>query len=838
MKISKYIFDDAQYFIREAIADAGGNEVFVLGKTNNKRVVESAEVIARGNAVEVPAITRICRTGDVVIHNHPSGVLKPSSADNRIASYLGNEGIGFYIVNNEVTDIYVSIEPIVHEEPVAIDLNKIKPFIEPNGAIAKILPSFETREPQLQMLADVVEAFNHNKVALIEAGTGTGKTLAYLLPAIQWSIENRKRLVISTNTINLQQQLVEKDIPLIQNAYPKKFDAALVKGRSNYVCLRKLHEAVGQPTLLDIGNAKQELEQIFAWAKKTKDGSKSDLGTLPGDRVWEQIQSESDTTLKNRCEFYNKCFFYNARRKAASADILVANHHLLFADLAIRSVAGNNASEIAVMPKYERLILDEAHNIEDVASSYFGVRISYLGIQRTLNRLFRVKDNKETGQITFLQARIQFRLAVIPRDLAYEIDRACDSAKEKIEQARVNLSDTMERLFFFVGNQDKSKYSESKLRLTERIYQNQNWKAIIEGVPALLRSMYEVASVTDKILTALSKIPTSFEKEARSLAVDLKAQADRLTETAGALKMVLQDKDEVNVRWLEVRESRFGNIVRLYTAPIDVAPILQKAVFEKFPTVVMTSATLSVGKSFEYIDQRLGLAGLKESRKIETILPSPFDFQQQAIVGIPTDIPEPNSASFSQKLPELLKKGIAASNGRAFVLFTAYSLLNKMFNELEYALKEMNIALYKQGQENRHQLLNRFRTDISSVLFATDSFWEGVDVPGEALMQVIIPRLPFRVPSEPVIEARVEAIDKSGGNSFMEYSVPQAVLKFKQGFGRLIRNRSDYGAILLLDNRVVSKHYGRLFLASLPECNVVVGTADEVFASIAAFLGR
>ncbi|MFQ5629635.1 MAG: ATP-dependent DNA helicase [bacterium] len=347
-----------------------------------------------------------------------------------------------------------------------------------------------------------------------------------------------------------------------------------------------------------------------------------------------------------------------------------------------------------------------------------------------------------------------------------------------------------------------------------------------------------MAKVIDAMLTALAKIPTSFEKEARSLAVDLKAQADRLTTVAQELKMVLLDKDDINVRWIEVRESRFGSIVRLYTAPIDVAPILQKAVFEKFPTVVMTSATLSVGKSFDYLDHRLGLDKLEDSRKIETILASPFDFQQQAIVGIPTDIPEPNSATYSQKLPELLQKGIEASRGRAFVLFTAYSLLNKMFNELEYPLKEMQIALYKQGQENRHQLLNRFRTDISSVLFATDSFWEGVDVPGEALMQVIIPRLPFRVPSEPVIEARVEAIDKSGGNSFMEYSVPQAVLKFKQGFGRLIRNRSDYGAILLLDNRVVSKHYGRLFLASLPECNVVVGTADEVFASIGEFLGK
>ncbi|MFQ5629636.1 MAG: DEAD/DEAH box helicase [bacterium] len=490
MKVSKYITADVQFFIRNAIAEADGNEVFILGRADSKRIVESAKVLARGNKVEVPAIIKICRPGDVVIHNHPSGALQPSSADNRIASYLGNEGVGFFIVNNEVSDIYVSIEPIVHEKPIAIDVDKIVRFLEPNGAIAKILPHFETREPQLQMLADVVGAFNDKKIALIEAGTGTGKTLAYLLPAIQWSVTNRKRVVVSTNTINLQQQLVEKDIPLIQSVYPKKFDAALVKGRSNYVCLRKLHEAVGQPSLLDIDNAKQELEQIFAWAKKTKDGSKSDLGIAPSSQVWEQIQSESDTTLKNRCDFYNKCFFYNARRRAATADVLIANHHLLFADLAVRAASGGNASEIAVMPKYERLILDEAHNVEDVASSYFGVRVSYLGIQRTLNRLFRAKAGKETGQVPFLQARIKYRSAVIPRNLAHEIDQACDSAKEKIEMARAKLSEIMERLFFFVANQDKSKYSESKLRLTEKIYHNQNWQVIVGQTPELLRSMW------------------------------------------------------------------------------------------------------------------------------------------------------------------------------------------------------------------------------------------------------------------------------------------------------------------------------------------------------------
>lgn len=836
MKISDYISEDAQLYLREVIEDADGNEVFFIGTANAEGLVERVRVVARGNEVEVAAILTDCRRGDVLIHNHPSGILRPSSADNRIASLAGNEGAGFFIINNEATEIFVAVEVALPEKAELVKLAEVENYFVPHGPISKALPGFELREPQLRMLRTVVEAFNDKNVALIEAGTGTGKTLAYLLPAIHWSLANRKRVVISTNTINLQQQLIEKDIPLLRRIFPGDFQAALVKGRSNYVCLRKLHEAVSQPDLLELDNAVQELHDIFEWAQKTEDGSKSDLGTLPSDRVWELIQSESDTTLKNRCPFYKKCFFYKARRRAATADILVANHHLLFADLALRASIGDTASEIAVMPRYDRLILDEAHNIEDVASSYFGVRLSYLGIQRTLNRLFRIRNGKESGLIPFLESRLTQRRKAVPRPLLEQLRRLCKETRECIDSARQLSTQTMEPIFAFVMQSEHSEYNEIKLRLTERVYRDPEWQRLMQPVPLLLKKLAEVESSVAKIIAALKKIPTAFEKEARSMAVDIRARGDRLLLVGTELENVLLQRDHENVRWLEARDSRYGKILHLHSAPIDVAPILQKAVFDRFETVVMTSATLSVGKSFDFVDRRLGLVSLPAERKSEVILPSPFNYQEQVIVGIPTDIPAPNDREFSAQLERLLLESIKASQGRSFVLFTAYSLLNRMYEALRNPLEAMGISLYRQGQESRHQLLQRFRSDIASVLFGTDSFWEGVDVPGQALVQVIIPRLPFRVPSEPVIEARVEAIERAGGNSFLDYTVPQAVLKFKQGFGRLIRSRSDYGAIMLFDKRVVSKSYGRVFIESLPECTMIVGAAATVIDEVAKFL--
>ncbi len=837
VKIEKYLSEDVRIFMRQAIEEAHGNEVFFVGRIDDNKCVDRIEVRARGNQVEVPAIIAHLEKGEVVIHNHPSGHLNPSSADVHIASIVGNDGIGFFIVDNPVENINVVVEPYLPPQISQIELEPLRQILRPGGKLAGVLPVYEYREAQIDMLESVVKAFNEEKIALIEAGTGTGKTMAYLLPAVRWALANKKRVVISTNTINLQEQLIKKDIPLIRQLLEEHFSVELVKGRSNYVCLRKLYEAETQPGLFELDEAKQELKRIAEWARRTEDGSRSDLGTAVSDKVWEKIQSESDTTLRSRCPYYNRCFFYQARRRAAVADILIANHHLLFADLSVRSASGDT-SEIAVLPKYDRVILDEAHNLEDVASKYFGIRLTYLGIMRVLNRLSRVKNGKKSGLLHVAEHKVRKHSGVIYRVLLDDfLKHLLNNVLPQVEKCRVQMDQALDPLFYWILRREKTQYEEVKLRITEKVRSDPQWHECIRDIPGLIQMLNNLSEYLIKLVKLLGRMRNAFEKEADSLAVDLRAQSERLFAAAMGLQKTLLEDDRETIRWIEARESQQGKVLRFCTSPLDIAPILQENLYERFPTIVMTSATLTVDQQFQFFCDRVGLSAYAQTnRQTETLLPSPFDFRNQVMIGIPTGIPQPNEAEFEKQLPGLLLAAIRASRGRAFVLFTAYGLLQRMYRTLRSPLEAEGLLVFRQGEMSRHRLLHLFREKTTSVLFATDSFWEGVDVQGESLVHVIIPRLPFRVPSEPVIEARVEAIEQRGGNSFMEYTVPQAVIKFKQGFGRLIRNKTDYGAITILDSRIASKPYGRIFLSSLPDCQVVIGDSEQVFGRIETFL--
>ncbi|MGH7455021.1 MAG: ATP-dependent DNA helicase, partial [bacterium] len=479
----------------------------------------------------------------------------------------------------------------------------------------------------------------------------------------------------------------------------------------------------------------QELQAIIAWAKKTPDGSKSDLAFIPQEQVWEKIQSESDTTLRSKCKFYHQCFFYNARRRAASADVLVANHHLLFADLSVRHEAGES-SEVAVLPKYQRVILDEAHDVEEVASSYFGAAASYHGVLRILHKLYRQKDAKTTGILPFTMAKMQMSAHRLSRSLIdkfrQQIERVCEPAVGHVE---FRLKELMDYLFLWVSNRGNKSgaagsenFSEIKLRLTPQVVKDKTFQEIITKLaPVLLKEMRECAEQLYEVLKLCDIAEYQLGSEAASLAVDIKAQADRLSARADEIEKVLLNNNENNIRWLEVKESRWGNVVRLRSAPLDVAPILKEAVFEKFPTVVLTSATLAVGKSFDFIEKSLGLSetvsgALKDSggvprQKTATQLGSPFDFSRQALIAIPTDIPEPNARDFPKHLHEGLLRALKISQGRAFILFTAYGLLNQMFRELSPELAKLGFIAMKQGQENRHRLLENFKRQVGSVLF-------------------------------------------------------------------------------------------------------------------------
>ncbi len=839
MNIENYIAPEAIEFIRHAIAEADGNEVFFVGKTNDLLVVEQVSVVARGNEGAVPVVRDIAVRSDVVIHNHPSGELTPSSNDMAIAHELARDEVASYIVNNAVDSIYVVIEPFRKEAEVALDGQKMVDLLSPGGVVSKKLAGYEHRPQQLAMINKVAEAFNNKKIALIEAGTGVGKSLAYLIPAIHWATENKERCVVSTNTINLQEQLIKKDIPFLKKALGIEFESVLVKGRGNYICLRKIKLLeTGQQELIE-PEQRQELQLIIEWSKVTQDGSRSDLNFVPSSAVWEEVCSESDSCLRSRCEFFQQCFVTRARRQANRAHILVVNHHLLFADLAIQA----SGADVAVLPRYHHIVFDEAHNIEDVATDYFGAGITRTGIARIVRRLYGQIENKPAGLLT-----------LFVKKLAAEYNKhriaAFKAAIDRIEMELIPRCDTilqfndevMTALGRLVEEQNENWQSEAKLRINPKIRQLDIWQS--ELVPQfknfvdLLRLFCrDLSSIIEKIEGAEAELET----ELIYTIIDLKTQNGRLREVIEVIEHIILSDDDQHVRWAETQKRRFSkDIVRLKIAPLEIAESMNELVYKNYKTIVMTSATLTIagtpGKSeFSYLARQLGLNLVERSRVITAKIPGSFDYKRQVILAIPLDIPNPDAREFAEVISDAILEALKISEGRAFVLFTSYGMLHIVHQKLEPALMNLGITVLKQGQKNRHELLEQFKRDKTSVLFGTDSFWQGVDVEGDALENVIITKLPFKVPSEPIIEARVEAIERRGGNAFLEYSLPQAVIKLKQGFGRLIRKKTDIGSVFIFDKRIVEKYYGKMFLQSLPECQRAQGKLSDVLEQVRQF---
>lgn len=825
--------DAARDTLRAAIADAGGNEVFALGTMRGERV-DGVRVLARGNRHAAPAILPVPRPGEVVIHNHPSGTLTPSDADLEIAAQLGNGGVGCLIVDNAVEAVYVVVEPHRPRRPATLDGARAADLLAPAGAVGAALDGYEHRPQQLAMLAAVTRAFNDDGVLSVEAGTGTGKSLAYLVPAILWSRANQQRVVISTHTITLQEQLVRKDLPLLTQHAGLAARVALVKGRGNYLCKRKAAQAEAQPGLLIDDDQTRELQHLLAWARTTTDGSLADLPVRPRPEVWEQVMSESDNSLRARCPYYSTCFFYAARRTAAAADILVVNHHLLMADLALRAAAGDYAQN-GVLPPAARVVLDEAHHVEDVATSYFGSQISLAMIERTCGRL----QSRRTGRgilsaLAIALDAIDDPAQRAPADgAAHWIDQrlapACNAA---LAEATAVFAALRAELLAWPGRRDDT------LRITAALRDTPLWQACrtrtTELAAVLEAFAADLGGVVERLarLEDLGELPT----QVRYLGTELSAMRGRLAGLAGAL-LAFGEDDAGTCAWLALRR-RAGRepALSLHRAPIAVGPQLAAALFTPFKTAVLTSATLTVAGRFDFLHDRLGLDRVEPAERVETLrLASPFDFAAQALLAVPVDLPDPSAAEYPPASHAVMRRAVELARGGTFLLFTSYAALEHAWRALAGALRAAGYLPLRQGELGRSVLLARFASDPRAVLFATDSFWEGVDVRGDALRCVVIAKLPFRVPTEPLEEARVEAIAARGGDPFAERAVPQAVLKLQQGFGRLIRARSDRGVVLVLDSRLARKRYGQIFFASLPPAQRVVGPTARVLDAIGQF---
>jgi ATP-dependent DNA helicase DinG len=834
----EYFSEKTRGEIEGTIKKSSGNEVFFVGSLDEDGIVDGIKVVARGNGYSVPAIVDSAESGDVVIHNHPSGNLTPSDQDIQMAGLFGNQGVGFYIVNNDISRVYVVVEPFAKQELKKLDTRELKKLLLPEGNIAKVMAyQYEERLEQLKMLEAVTSAFNGDSISLIEAGTGTGKTLAYLIPAVYWSLLNGERVVISTNTINLQEQLIEKDIPLLHLGLNEDFKYSLVKGMGNYLCLLRAETVIDG--LLDLADDDEmdALRSVIEWSKITQDGSLSDLSFSPPPEVWDKVSAESESCLRVRCPHYSKCFFYKARRELASSQILVVNHHLLFSDLSIKGAS--EASETGILPPYKRTIFDEAHHLTDAATSHFGMRTTKYGIIRMLRRLKRKGSSGEMRGLIFYTASLTTKLKKYYRKgiVGSVLRRVEEYLSPQVDSVEEYAKDAFDDLYYFATSSAEVKgesIEEINLRVTDDLRMREEWETIDKKFSILRIKLKELHEEIKTFVEVL--IDYEAENDVARVVMEFKGIANKLDFSSDVICSFLDSGEDGYVRWIEGRLGKGGIISGIGLSPLDISSHLKERLYSRCKTVVMTSATMAIRKSFKFLRSELGLED--DERVEEFIIPSSFNYEEQALVVIPTDIPEPAETGYSDKITPIIMKAVRASFGNALILFTSYYLLDRVYNKIRDELGELGILSLKQGSLPRTKLLDRFRTEDKSVLFATDSFWEGVDVPGEALRLVIITRLPFRVPTEPIIEARVEHMENQGINSFLEYTVPTAVLKFKQGFGRLIRTKTDRGAVLVLDKRIVSKSYGKYFLGSLPKCNNVSGTAEEIIKELETFFGH
>lgn len=756
---------------------------------------------------------------EVVIRTTKPNQLYPSDMELELSEELyTRRNIAYCLLSSDLDDFYFvqDIDRIFLEE---IDIEN---YFAKDGILAKEIKGFEYRQEQEEMAQYIQDAINEDRKIIVEAGTGTGKTLAYLIPSIKWAVTNKKKVIIATNTINLQEQLLLKDIPLAKSIIKDEFSYVLVKGRNNYVCKRLFNElALGKSIDIETFSmeAREQIEYILKWGNKTKTGDKAELPFEVYPDVWELVQSTTELCLGKKCPYRKECFYMKTRMEKMEADILISNHHVFFADLNVRAETDFD-SEYLILPRYDMVIFDEAHNVESVARSYFSVEVSKISFTRLLNRIYQKKNKRKKEK----SALIRVEDTVDEKNLedSEQYIYLLNTLKEEISILQ-NIGDEYFdeiRKIYETNTEAPIKKSLNNFEMTKsRFLENlREKKDIFQGKLAdFLNLMMSFNNVIDE------------EKDKNPEVINFNNHLKMFKAYIDSFKFINSFEDDNYIYWLDINSKR-TNVV-LTATPLNIAQKLSTVLFDNLDRLVFASATIVVNGNFDYFKKSLGL---DEEDCIEAIIKSPFDYDEQMSVYIPSDIQDSeNINAFVSDASKFILNILLKTNGKAFILFTSYTMLNQIYYSISKKLKDKGFEVFLHGDKPRSQIIKEFKEAENPILFGTTSFWEGVDVQGENLSNVIITKLPFLVPTDPVVSAISKKIEEDGGNSFMDFQLPEAIIKFKQGVGRLIRKKTDSGNIFILDNRILKKRYGSLFINALPsQKNIKILEKDGIIEEI------
>ena len=797
--------------IKKEIEAASGNEIFIRAQLNNKNIIEEIEVLARGNSYSAPAVINNIMAGEMIIHNHPSGDLTPSAADIRLAAKMAAREVGFAIINNQADQIYVVVEAGRKKEDQKLNKEEVLSYFKKEGKLAEELERFSERKEQLLTADKIIDSFNRHQFDFIEAGTGTGKSFAYLIPALFYNDLNQARIVVSTNTINLQEQLINKDLVTLQRVLDFDFNAVLVKGRNNYLCLRKFKNFKKNFKKDELEIEEKIFNELDDWKKSTESGEKTEINFQLKKSVWNQIAAESDLCLKSSCPFYSNCYFMQARKKIYKADILIVNHHLLLSDARVKDDTGS--VDRGILPNFNHLIIDEAHNIGEIATDHLG----YPLYQPLLNNWLKSLSGDKKSL-----------LSEIREDIAFTIDSDQKRLREILDKKLIPTTQKIRDLIPQYFNQLKdliSNYKDKKIAVDSNLKNNPKWKDFYqtaEDLAAYLKNNFSFLQII------YENLYLGLEAETEESEMKIKSSLNRCQDLIRRIEFNLNAEDDDYVFWLESSYYRVSEQIVQKSAPIDAGKFLPDLIWSKLSNVIFTSATITAANSFDYFYRETGIKKAEEL-KVE----SPFDYSKQAELLIPLDFPDPGNKDFLKELVVNLKEILTKTQGSTMVLFTSYRMLSYCYNNLKDELEQKGIRILSQSKLSRNYIMQEFHGQYKTIIFGTSSFWEGVDLPGDLLKYLIMVKLPFPVPGEPLYKAKEKLLQEKGLNPFYNLALPQAVIKFRQGFGRLIRSKKDSGLIILFDRRVKERSYGSKFLDSLPAgCPVSEINRRDILAKI------